>query len=203
MTSTPSTPNPENKPTWFSKTEQNDESDFSGERTPSKKLSSLKNQVVPLVAGLAIFGAAAAYGLSQKSGDDGVVENVEVSQQSAPTFGDGQPNSQNRGVDPDGDNWTGSNRKSPNQHSITQPRNPQLQSNPQAQSPLPNNSTQPKNGLPAPTISGGPQGGVGHGEDPDGDNWTGSKRHNDGKHDSTKPRPQHGNDDEGHEGNDD
>ena len=192
MTSTPNTPNSENKPDWFSKTENNEKSNFGSERTPSKKLPSLKNKVVPLVAGLAIFGAAAAYGLSQNSGDDGVVESVEVSQQSAPTIGDGQPDSQNRGVDPDGDNWTGSNRQSPNQHSITQPNNQ-----------LPNNSDQPKNGLPAPTISGGPQGGVGHGEDPDGDNWTGSKRHNDGKHDSTKPRPQHGNDDEGHEGNDD
>ena len=146
MTSTPNTPNSENKPDWFSKTENNEESNFDSERTPSKKLFSLKNKVVPLVAGLAIVGAAAAYGLSQKSGDDGVVENVEVSQQSAP---------------------------------------------------------QQENGLPAPTISGGPQGGVGHGEDPDGDNWTGSKRHNDGKFDSTKPRPQHGNDDEGREDDDD
>ena len=187
MTSTPNTPNSENKPDWFSKTENNEESNFGSESTPSIKLSSLKNKVVPLVAGLAIFGAAAAYGLSQKSGDDGVVENVEANQQSAPIIGDGQPDSQNRGVDPDGDNWTGSNRQSPNQQAIPQP----------------NNSTQSQNGLPTPTISGGPQGGVGHGEDPDGDNWTGSKRHNDGKHDSTKPRPQHGNDDEGHEGNDD
>ena len=66
MTSTPNTPNSENKPDWFSKTENNEVSNFSSERTPSKKLSSLKNKVVPLVAGLAIFGAAAAYGLSQK-----------------------------------------------------------------------------------------------------------------------------------------
>ncbi len=146
MTSTPNTPNSENKPDWFSKTENNEESNFGSERTPSKKLFSLKNKVVPLVAGLAIVGAAAAYGLSQKSGDDGVVENVEVSQQSAP---------------------------------------------------------QQENGLPAPTISGGPQVGPGHGVDPDGDNWTGSKRHPEGKFDPNHPRPPHGKDDEGHEEDDD
>ena len=187
MTSTPNTPNSENKPDWFSKTENNEESNFGSESTPSIKLSSLKNKVVPLVAGLAIFGAAAAYGLSQKSGDDGVVENVEANQQSAPIIGDAQPDSQNRGVDPDGDNWTGSNRQSPNQQAIPQP----------------NNSTQSQNGLPAPTISGGPQVGPGHGVDPDGDNWTGSKRHPEGKFDPNHPRPPHGNDDEGHEDEDD
>ena len=146
MTSTPNTPNSENKPDWFSKTDNNETSNFDSERTPSKKLFSLKNKVVPLVAGFAIVGAAAAYGLSQKSGDDGEVENFEVCQQSAP---------------------------------------------------------QQENVLPAPTISGGPQVGPGHGVDPDGDNWTGSKRHPEGKFDPNHPRPPHGNDDEGHEDDDD
>ena len=192
MTSTPNTPNSENKPDWFSKTEHNEESNFDEKITSPKNFSSLKNKVVPIVAGLAIFGAAAAYGLSQKSGDNGGIENVQANQQSAPTIDGGQSNSQNRGVDPDGDNWTGSNRQSPNQQAIPQPSNS-----------LSNNSTQPKNGLPAPTISGGPQVGPGHGVDPDGDNWTGSKRHPEGKFDPNHPRPPHGNDDEGHEGNDD
>jgi hypothetical protein len=192
MTSTPNTPNSENKPDWFSKTEHNEESNFDEKITSPKNFSSLKNKVVPIVAGLAIFGAAAAYGFSQKSGDNGGIENVQANQQSAPTIDGGQSNSQNRGVDPDGDNWTGSNRQSPNQQAIPQPSNS-----------LSNNSTQPKNGLPAPTISGGPQVGPGHGVDPDGDNWTGSKRHPEGKFDPNHPRPPHGNDDEGHEGNDD
>ena len=192
MTSTPNTPNSENKPDWFSKTENNEESNFDEKITSPKNFSSLKNKVVPIVAGLAIFGAAAAYGFSQKSGDNGGIENVQANQQSAPTIDGGQSNSQNRGVDPDGDNWTGSNRQSPNQQAIPQPSNS-----------LSNNSTQPKNGLPAPTISGGPQVGPGHGVDPDGDNWTGSKRHPEGKFDPNHPRPPHGNDDEGHEGNDD
>ena len=192
MTSTPNTPNSENKPDWFSKTEHNEESNFDEKITSPKNFSSLKNKVVPIVAGLAIFGAAAAYGFSQKSGDNGGIENVQANQQSAPTIDGGQSNSQNRGVDPDGDNWTGSNRQSPNQQAIRQPSNS-----------LSNNSTQPKNGLPAPTISGGPQVGPGHGVDPDGDNWTGSKRHPEGKFDPNHPRSPHGNDDEGHEGNDD
>ena len=192
MTSTPNTPNSENKPDWFSKTEHNEESNFDEKITSPKNFSSLKNKVVPIVAGLAIFGAAAAYGFSQKSGDNGGIENVQANQQSAPTIDGGQSNSQNRGVDPDGDNWTGSNRQSPNQQAIPQPSNS-----------LSNNSTQPKNGLPAPTISGGPQVGPGHGVDPDGDNWTGSKRHPEGKFDPNHPRSPHGNDDEGHEGNDD
>ena len=173
---------------WFSKTEHNEESNFDEKITSPKNFSSLKNKVVPIVAGLAIFGAAAAYGFSQKSGDNGGIENVQANQQSAPTIDGGQSNSQNRGVDPDGDNWTGSNRQSPNQQAIPQPSNS-----------LSNNSTQPKNGLPAPTISGGPQVGPGHGVDPDGDNWTGSKRHPEGKFDPNHPRPPHGNDDEGHE----
>ena len=150
MTSTPNTPNSENKPDWFSKTENNEKSNFGSERTPSKKLPSLKNKVVPLVAGLAIFGAAAAYGLSQKSGDDGGSNTTNANNQSAP---------------------------------------------------------QQENGLPAPTISSGPQdgpqGGPGHGVDPDGDNWTGSKRHPEGKFDPNHPRPPHGNDDERHEDDDD
>ena len=60
MTSTPNTPNSENKPDWFSKTEHNEESNFDEKITSPKNFSSLKNKVVPIVAGLAIFGAAAA-----------------------------------------------------------------------------------------------------------------------------------------------
>jgi hypothetical protein len=129
MEQQPNSPHSENQPEWFAKV--NDDS-HSQENSP---LESSTNRVIPIVAALAIVGAAAAYGINQKSDGSSAIDDTLVSQQS-----------------------------DPNQNS----------------------------NLPAPTITGGPQGGPGQGVDPDGDNWTGANRHRDGKFDPNHPRPPHG-----------
>lgn len=135
MEQQPNSPHSENKPEWFAKV--NDDS-YSQETSPlesSTKSSFKRNRVIPIVAALAIVGAAAAYGINQKSDGSSAIDDTLVSQQS-----------------------------DPNQ----------------------------SNTLPAPNITGGPQGGPGQGIDPDGDNWTGANRHRDGKFDPNHPHPPHG-----------
>ena len=130
-------PHSENHPEWFAKVNDDLESKETTPQESSRKSSFKRNRVIPIVAVLAIVGAAAAYGITQKSNSSSGIDDTLVNQQSA------------------------SNQN---------------------------------NNLPAPTVTGGPQGGPGQGVDPDGDNWTGANRHRDGKFDPNHPFPPHGDD---------
>lgn len=136
----PNSPHSENQPEWFAKINDDSPSQENSPLESPIKRSFKGNRVIPIVAALAIVGAAAAYGLNKNSDGFSAHDETLVSKQSDP---------------------------------------------------------KQNNNLPAPTITGGPQGESRHGlvqngVDPDGDNWTGANRHHEGTFDPNHPRPPHG-----------
>lgn len=114
----------ENQPEWFSRVNNESTQDPAVENSIARPK---QNRIIPIVAALAIVGAAAAYGVNRNASTAHGINDSLVSRTS-PSMGNSQGNNNlpaptitngpqggpgfghPEGVDPDGDDWAGTNR---------------------------------------------------------------------------------------------